>query len=96
MKMRHIAAAAAAAAAAALLFTGAAVAGPQCTEAPESEWMSQDALKQELADQGYTVEKFKVTDGNCYEIYGEDKDGVKVEIYFNPVNGEAVEERRND
>lgn len=90
MKMRHIAAAAA------LLFTGAAVAGPQCTEAPESEWMSQDALKQELADQGYTVEKFKVTDGNCYEIYGEDKDGVKVEIYFNPVNGEAVEERRND
>ena len=51
---------------------------------------------QELVDQGYTIDKFKVTDGNCYEIYGEDKGGVKVEIYFNPVDGEAVEEYRNE
>lgn len=91
MKTRHIAIATAA-----LLFTGAAVAGPQCTDSPKSEWMSQDSMKQNLADQGYTIDKFKVTDGNCYEIYGEDKDGVKVEIYFDPVSGEAVKERRND
>lgn len=91
MKIRHIAVVTAA-----LLFAGAAVAGPQCTDAPQSEWKSQDVMKQELTDQGYTIDKFKVTDGNCYEIYGEDKDGVKVEIYFNPVSGEAVEERRND
>lgn len=90
MKIRYITAAAV------LLFTGAAVAGPQCTDAPQSEWMSEDAMKQQLADQGYVIDEFKVTDGNCYEIYGEDKEGVKVEIYFNPVSGEAVEEHRND
>lgn len=90
MKIRHFVASAA------LLFTTAAVAGPQCTEAPESEWTSQGAMQQELADQGYTIDEFKVTDGNCYEIYGEDKEGVKVEIYFNPVNDEVVKEYRND
>ena len=83
-------------ASAALLFAGAAFAGPQCTDAPQSDWMSQDTMKQNLADQGYTIKKFKVTSGNCYEIYGMDKDGVKVEIYFNPVNGEVVKEERDD
>ena len=29
----------------------------------------------------YKIAKFKV-DGNCYEIYGTNKDGKKVEIYF--------------
>lgn len=91
MQIRHVLLATAT-----LSFAGVAVAGPQCTDAPKSEWMGEDAMKQDLADQGYTIEKFKVTDGNCYEIYGEDKDGVKVEIYFNPVNGEVVEEYRNE
>ena len=91
MRIRHVLVAATA-----LSFAGVAVAGPQCTDAPKSEWMSEDAMKQELVDQGYTIDKFKVTDGNCYEIYGEDKGGVKVEIYFNPVDGEAVEEYRNE
>jgi len=31
--------------------------------------------------QGYKIDKFKI-DGNCYEIYGSNKDGKKVEIYF--------------
>ncbi|MFT4818378.1 MAG: hypothetical protein ACI90S_000741 [Marinobacter psychrophilus] len=91
MKIRYIAVATAA-----LLFTGAAVAGPQCTDAPQSEWMSQDTMKQNLDDQGYTIKKFKVTSGNCYEIYGMDKGGVKVEIYFNPVSGEVIKEERDD
>lgn len=84
--------------AAALLTTaaGAAVAGPQCTEAPSSDWMDQDAFQQDLKDQGYSIDKFKVTDGQCFEIYGEDKDGVKVEIYFNPVSGDAVKAYRNE
>jgi hypothetical protein len=35
----------------------------------------------ELEAQGYKIAKFKI-DGNCYEIYGTNKDGKKVEIYF--------------
>lgn len=91
MKIRH-----AIVTGSALLFAGAAFAGPQCTDAPESEWMPEQVMKQQLKDDGYTVDRFVVTDGNCYEIYGEDAGGVKVEIYHNPVNGEVVRERRND
>jgi hypothetical protein len=79
---------------AALTLSAAAVAGPQCTEAPKSNWMSEDAMKQRIAADGYVVDKFKTTSGNCYEIYGKDKDGKKVEIYFSPVDGSIVKEKR--
>ena len=39
-------------------------------------------------------DKFKTTKGNCYEIYGKDKAGQKVEIYYNPVDGSIVKEKR--
>ena len=52
------------------------------------------ALLQQIAEQGYQVAKFKVTDGNCYEIYGKDRDGKKVEIYFNPVDGSVVKSKQ--
>lgn len=56
-------------------------ASAECAEHPKSEWASEDTLRQALADEGYTIKKFKV-DGNCYEIYGKNKQGKKVEIYF--------------
>lgn len=74
----------------------AAVAGPDCTSADKAEWMSEGAMKQQIEADGYSIDKFKTTSGNCYEIYGRDKDGKKVEIYFNPVDGSIVKERRKD
>tara|TARA_Y100001973_G_C5112590_1_gene288475 strand:- start:386 stop:667 length:282 start_codon:yes stop_codon:yes gene_type:complete len=62
----------------------------QCTSAPMSEWQDQAQFQQNLVSEGYQINEFKVTEGNCYEIYGTDADGNKVEIYFNPVNGEVV------
>lgn len=56
-------------------------AGADCAVHPKSEWASEDTLKQALAEEGYSIKKFKV-DGNCYEIYGRNKQGKKVEIYF--------------
>lgn len=67
----------------------------QCTTAPESEWQNQDAFQAGLLAQGYKINEFKVTGGNCYEIYGFDKEDNKVEIYFNPVNGSIVKEERH-
>ena len=43
--------------------------------------MSEADAKAKLEAQGYKIAKFKI-DGNCYEIYGTNKDGKKVEIYF--------------
>ena len=63
------------------LAAGSAFAGANCPKYPKSEWMKADEAKSKLEAQGYKIRKFKV-DGNCYEIYGENKEGKKVEIYF--------------
>lgn len=53
-------------------------------------------VQAQLKEQGYKINKFKVTKGNCYEIYGFDKDGRKVEIYHDPVSGKAVKTEIED
>jgi hypothetical protein len=58
-----------------------ALASADCPVYPKEEWASEETLKKALKDEGYTIKKFKV-DGNCYEIYGRNKEGKKVEIYF--------------
>lgn len=77
---------------AATLLSAAAVAAPECTQAPRDQWMPEATLKQRLLDQGYTIKVFKIS-GNCYEIYGKDKDGKNVEIYFDPTDGRIVKQR---
>jgi len=69
--------------------TTGAFAGPTCT-APKEQWKPQDAFQQDLKNQGYQIRTFKVTKGNCYEIYGTDKTGKKVEIYFDPATGAVL------
>lgn len=73
-----------------------AIAGPQCTTADKGQWQDQAKFQETLKAQGYEIKKFKVTDGNCYEIYGWDKDKRKVEIYYDPVSGKAVKEEIDD
>lgn len=74
------------------LAAGPAFADPQCTSEPKEKWKDQKSFEQSLKDKGYKIKKFKVTKTNCYEIYGWDKTGKKVEIYYNPVSGDAVKE----
>ena len=52
-------------------------------------------MKLKVAGLGYQAKVFKVTRGNCYEIYGLDKAGKRVEIYFHPVTGKIVEEHKS-
>jgi hypothetical protein len=73
-----------------------ALAGPQCTTADKAQWQDQTKFQEDLKTQGYEIKKFKVTDGNCYEIYGWNKDKQKVEIYFDPVSGNAVKTEIED
>ncbi|MGF6488984.1 PepSY domain-containing protein [Pseudomonas frederiksbergensis] len=69
-----------------------AFAGPECTTTDKAQWQDQAKFQEELKAKGYNIKKFKVTSGNCYEIYGFDKDERKVEIYFDPVTGKVVKE----
>jgi len=60
-----------------------------CTDEPKEKWMAEADFKKKVEAEGYKIRKFKQP-GTCYEIYGTDKDGKKVEIYFNPVDGSIV------
>jgi hypothetical protein len=60
-----------------------------CTDEPKDKWMSESDFKKKVEAEGYTIKKFKQP-GTCYEIYGTNKEGQKVEIYFNPVDGSIV------
>ncbi|ANL33060.1 peptidase propeptide/YPEB domain-containing protein [Rhizobium phaseoli] len=67
-----------------------AFASPSCITEPKSKWMSEEAMKAKIDALGYKVKTFEIT-GNCYEIYGKDKDGKRAEVYFNPVSGDIVQ-----
>ena len=60
-----------------------------CKAYPKAEWMKEADAKAKIEAQGYTISKFKV-DGNCYEIYGRNKAGKKVEIYYDAKTLEPV------
>jgi hypothetical protein len=69
-----------------------AFASPTCN-VPEDKWIKEADFKAKLEGQGYQIKTFKVTKGKCYEIYGKDKDGKKVEIYFDPSTGAELERK---
>ncbi len=71
-------------------------ADPQCTTEPQEKWQDQEMFQKQLSEQGYEVKKFKVTSTNCYEIYGRNANKQKVEIYFNPVDGNVVKQEIDD
>ncbi len=71
--------------------SGLAHAKKNCTDQPKDKWMKEEDFKKRLEGEGYKIRKFKQP-GSCYEIYGTNKDGKKVEIYFNPVDGSVVKE----
>ncbi len=77
------------------MLAGSAIAGPACTSEPKEKWLSESDMKAKLATQGYKYKVFKVTTGNCYEIYGQDDKGQRVEIYFHPITGAVVEEHKS-
>ncbi len=64
-----------------------------CTKEPKEKWQNAETFQKDRVAEGYKIKKFKITAGNCYEIYGWNKEGKKVEIYFNPVDGSKVKEK---
>ena len=63
------------------MFSAPAFAGAKCEKHAKNEWISEADAKTQIEAQGYKIRKFKV-DGNCYEIYGTNKEGKRAEVYF--------------
>jgi hypothetical protein len=70
---------------AATLASPAAATGKMKCDAPQKSWKSIAALQTSLKKDGWQVRKAKV-DGGCYEVYGTDPQGRRVEAYFHPVS----------
>lgn len=79
-----------------LLAASPVLAKTECTTADRSTWQDATQFQEKLKAEGYQIKKFKITEGNCYEIYGFDKDKRKVEIYHDPVTGKAVKTEIED
>jgi hypothetical protein len=72
-----------------LAVSGAAFAGSDKCNVPKDQWQPIAALEKKLTTEGWKIKKAKVDDG-CYEVYGTDANGKRVEQYFNPKTFEMV------
>lgn len=70
-------------------------AGADCGSDPQDTWMSRADMQAKILAGGYTIDRFKIDD-NCYEIYGRNADGQRVEVYYHPVTGDVVKEKVED
>ncbi|MFZ2155624.1 PepSY domain-containing protein [Bradyrhizobium sediminis] len=63
--------------------------GRPCTSAPQSQWLSLDALQAKIEAQGYKVQKAKLK-AACGELYTIDKNGSRVELFVDPTSAAIV------
>jgi hypothetical protein len=73
-----------------LVMAGGVLASPVCNVAKE-HWMSETDLKQALKRQGYLVKTVRI-DSGCYEIYGLDPLGRRIQKYFDPATAKPAAE----
>ena len=62
----------------------------RCDE-PRAEWKTQMELQRKLTADGWKIRQVK-TDNGCYEVYGFDEKGRRIEVYFNPRTFDKVGE----
>lgn len=62
-----------------------------CSEHPPAEWRPHTELEQKLVKEGWTVRRMEKTE-TCYEVYGKDPQGKRVEAFFDPKTLERVQD----
>jgi hypothetical protein len=65
-----------------------------CDSGPQSGWKPQAELEKMLVEKKWQVRRIKV-DGGCYEVYGMNEKGERVEAYFHPVTFAPVPTSKN-
>ncbi|WP_149143041.1 PepSY domain-containing protein [Gemmobacter caeruleus] len=56
---------------------------------PQDQWRPEADLRADLEGKGWTISNIKTEDG-CFEVYGKDQDGKKVEVFIDPASFEIV------
>lgn len=68
---------------------GLATAGPEC-KVPPDKWMKESDFRFHLKRQGYLIKTIKIVNG-CYEVYGLDPFGQRIQILFHPETAMSLE-----
>ena len=63
--------------------------GRPCTAKPEADYLSLDALKTKVVEQGYEIRSGEIKKA-CGEFYVTDKAGKKAELFVDPTSGAIV------
>lgn len=61
----------------------------RCGTIPRTEWIGVEDIARKATELGYQVSGVDEEDG-CWEVEGRDRDGRRVDVYFQPVTGEVV------
>lgn len=61
----------------------------RCDPIPKAEWKPQAELERKLENEGWTIRRVKIENG-CYEVYGKNATGRKMETFFHPKTFEVV------
>ncbi len=63
--------------------------GRPCTTKPEKDYLTLDALKAKVVEQGYRIRGGEIKKA-CGEFYVIDKNGKKAELFVDPTSGVIV------
>ena len=60
-----------------------------CEAVERSKWLTREAMTRKLTAEGWRV-RFMKEDGGCWEVYGTNPEGQRVEAYFHPSTGRKL------
>jgi len=76
-----------------LAFSGQAFAeSPACGDPKDDSWMAEDVILEKVQGMGYAVDSIGVSEGNCYELTGQNTNGESVVTFLDPRTGDIIEE----
>jgi hypothetical protein len=61
----------------------------ECSGVPESQWVSEQQVRDQAIALGYKVRRVATDDG-CYLVKGFDVHGARIELKIDPANGQIV------
>lgn len=67
-----------------------------CTSAPRADWRTIDDVKVAAEALGFKDVRRAKVEGSCYEVYAFDKNGNRVEVYFDPMSLKVVKTEIDD
>lgn len=59
------------------------------TDLDKSHWLSKEAMQERVAAQGHKAIAIEVV-GNCYKVHYEEKDGRRIEAFWDPIQGHPI------